>query len=85
MTIAGLWHGASINFILWGFFNGLFLCLEKKFKINQNKNLLKIILNCFIIFNLWLVFRISNIESLINYFNILQHFSWNMFPLQKIK
>ena len=43
MTIAGLWHGASINFILWGFFNGLFLCLEKKFKINQNKNLLKII------------------------------------------
>lgn len=30
MSIAGLWHGASINFILWGFLNGIFLFFEKK-------------------------------------------------------
>ena len=67
MTIAGLWHGASINFIIWGFLNGLFLCFEKKFKLTNNKNFLKIILNCFIIFNLWLIFRISEINDLIFY------------------
>ena len=68
MTIAGLWHGASINFILWGFLNGIFLSLEKKFRIFNNKNLLKIILNCFVIFNLWLIFRISELNDLIIYF-----------------
>jgi D-alanyl-lipoteichoic acid acyltransferase DltB (MBOAT superfamily) len=68
MTIAGLWHGASINFILWGFLNGIFLVLEKKFNIRNNKKIFQIILNCFIIFNLWLIFRITEIKSLINYF-----------------
>jgi alginate O-acetyltransferase complex protein AlgI len=68
MTVAGLWHGASFNFILWGFFNGLFLSLEKIFNINNNRNILKIILNCFIIFNLWLIFRITDVKNLINYF-----------------
>ena len=68
MTLAGLWHGASINFILWGFLNGIFLALEKKFNIRNNKNFFKIILNCFVIFNLWLIFRITEIKSLINYF-----------------
>ena len=68
MTIAGLWHGASINFILWGFLNGLILSLEKIFNKNNNRKFIKIILNCFIIFNLWLIFRITEIDNLINYF-----------------
>lgn len=25
----GLWHGASYNFIVWGLYHGIFLCLEK--------------------------------------------------------
>ena len=29
MTLAGLWHGASWNFVLWGFFHGLWLALEQ--------------------------------------------------------
>ena len=33
MSVAGLWHGASLNFILWGLLNGLFLFLKKKLKI----------------------------------------------------
>jgi alginate O-acetyltransferase complex protein AlgI len=27
--LTGLWHGASWNFVLWGLWYGLFLCLEK--------------------------------------------------------
>ncbi len=26
--ISGLWHGASWNFVIWGFINGLFVCAE---------------------------------------------------------
>jgi len=27
--VTGFWHGASWNFIVWGLFHGLFLCLER--------------------------------------------------------
>ena len=29
MLLGGLWHGASLNFILWGGFHGILLCLDK--------------------------------------------------------
>jgi D-alanyl-lipoteichoic acid acyltransferase DltB (MBOAT superfamily) len=29
MTLCGLWHGASWNFILWGFYNGVLLCAHR--------------------------------------------------------
>jgi alginate O-acetyltransferase complex protein AlgI len=29
MILGGLWHGASVRFLLWGFMHGLFLCVEK--------------------------------------------------------
>ncbi len=29
--LTGLWHGAAWNFILWGFFHGFFIILEKAF------------------------------------------------------
>lgn len=71
MSIAGLWHGASLNFILWGFLNGLILALEKYFKFHEKKNNIKIIINCFIVFNLWIIFRIQDFNILINFFIIL--------------
>ena len=68
MSVAGLWHGASLNFILWGFLNGLILFLEKVFgKFFNIPSLIKIILTCFIIFNLWIVFRINEFSQLISF------------------
>lgn len=32
MVLGGLWHGASWNFVLWGAFHGLLLCIHKVFK-----------------------------------------------------
>jgi alginate O-acetyltransferase complex protein AlgI len=29
MTLCGLWHGASWNYVLWGFYNGVLLCLHR--------------------------------------------------------
>lgn len=31
-TLCGFWHGASINFLLWGLYHGLFLVLERIFR-----------------------------------------------------
>ena len=84
MTIAGLWHGASFNFVLWGFLNGLFLCFEKIYNINNKNSLFRIIFNCFLIFNLWLVFRINEIDNLINYFFIIYSNLLDIFTLQNI-
>ena len=55
MTVAGLWHGSSWNFVLWGLIHGLLLCLEKlNFFLKLNNflpNIFLIFLTCFIVFN----------------------------------
>ena len=72
MTIAGIWHGASLNFILWGFLNGVILCLEKQFGLDKSKySVLRNFFTCFLIFNLWIVFRISDFSKLKIFFDIL--------------
>lgn len=32
MFLSGLWHGAAFNFVLWGFYHGFMLSLERIFK-----------------------------------------------------
>ena len=74
MSVAGFWHGASLNFILWGFLNGLILFIEKIVgKYFNVPSFLKIILTCFIIFNLWMVFRINDFSFLVKF--ILEFYS----------
>ena len=72
MSIAGLWHGASLNFIIWGFLNGLFLFFEKQIgKLITLPKFIKILLTCFVVFNLWVVFRIHEFDVMLNFFKIL--------------
>ena len=72
MCIAGLWHGASFNFILWGFLNGLILSLEKLFKIEKFAySFIKNLFYCFVIFNLWVIFRISDFSIMPIFFGKL--------------
>lgn len=39
MTVIGLWHGATWNFVFFGFFHGLSITLEKIFFPNSKKKL----------------------------------------------
>ena len=71
MTIAGLWHGASFNFLLWGFLNGLLLSIEKYFVFFKKKKIYKIIFNCFIVFNLWVIFRIQEFSQIYIFYELL--------------
>ncbi len=71
MLLGGLWHGASWNFVLWGFIHGLYLIINnvilKIIKVNYFSsiklsliNFLKIILTSFLILITWLPFRSTN-------------------------
>lgn len=37
MVLGGLWHGASANFVLWGFYQGALLCLNRFFRWGVSK------------------------------------------------
>lgn len=63
MTIAGIWHGAGWNFVIWGLGHGVFLAIERGFnfqKLNSTNKWVKLG-RTFIIFNvvsfLWVFFR----------------------------
>lgn len=52
-TISGLWHGASWNFVLWGFLNGLFLAVfDKVFHLRPKNNFAKVPC-CLFVVGLW--------------------------------
>ena len=88
MTVAGLWHGASWNFILWGLIHGFLLSLEKLNIFSKLNNFLpsifSIFLTCFIVFNLWIIFRISDFENLKLFFEILYSGNIYLFNTQVI-
>ena len=37
MTVAGFWHGAGMNFIIWGFFHGVLLVITHTIKTSTRK------------------------------------------------
>lgn len=85
MTIAGAWHGASFNFVLWGFLNGVILSIEKFFNFQKLKyNAFNNIIICFIIFNLWVIFRITEFNKILNFFHILYTSSLNQIIKKEI-
>jgi D-alanyl-lipoteichoic acid acyltransferase DltB (MBOAT superfamily) len=66
--ISGLWHGASWNFIIWGFLNGLFLVFYKSFNSEIRNNYLKVAFTFMLVNFLWVFFRIDKIETIISFF-----------------
>lgn len=66
-TLSGLWHGASLTFIIWGFLHGLFLISENfisKFISLPKRFLWLGFLITFITVNLtWIFFRSGSLEQ----------------------
>jgi D-alanyl-lipoteichoic acid acyltransferase DltB (MBOAT superfamily) len=80
MVLGGLWHGAAWNFVLWGFYHGLLLCLHRI--IGSVKEIGKIssnifikyckILFCFISVSYgWMLFRSTSLDQIVNFSVIL--------------
>ena len=69
MLIGGLWHGAKINFIIWGFVHGIFLIGQRIIPIKLPKIIAGIITFCLTTLA-WIFFRSPN---LVDSIFIIQH------------
>jgi D-alanyl-lipoteichoic acid acyltransferase DltB (MBOAT superfamily) len=76
MILGGLWHGAAINFIVWGTLHGLYLVLHKSLKIifpKQSQNfffktklgkIISISITQYFILLAWIPFRLQEIDGM---------------------
>ncbi len=83
MLIAGLWHGASWMFVLWGAVHGLAQCIHKlylKTKFQIPKAIAIIITFMFINFS-WIIFRAENFNQAVKIYKAL--FNINNFIIPK--
>ncbi|MDH5603041.1 MAG: hypothetical protein OEY51_03855, partial [Cyclobacteriaceae bacterium] len=77
MTIAGVWHGAGWQFILWGFGHGMILAIERRFHLQNLKtgnkfiSALRVLLVFHLVCLLWVFFRAENFSQAMVYFNAL--------------
>lgn len=86
MLLGGLWHGAAWNFVLWGFYQGMLLCIYRAFSTRTSKLFSPIIgtyhfkllgglvatMFCFTITCYgWLLFRATSLEQIATFTNIL--------------
>ncbi|MBR6903131.1 MAG: MBOAT family protein, partial [Clostridia bacterium] len=65
-ALTGLWHGASWNFVLWGLYFFIFICLEKLFlskSLEKNTHLSHIYL-CFVVFFGWVLFKFTSLSEI---------------------
>ncbi len=69
----GLWHGASWNFVLWGLYFALFLCIEKAFllkKLEKSRVLSHVYLLVLVLIS-WVLFAITDFALLGQFFTRL--------------
>lgn len=65
--LSGLWHGANWTFLLWGFYHGLLLIIEKLFFKGKFKARYDFVYRYFVLFSIflgWIIFRSPNLIQL---------------------
>lgn len=65
MFLSGLWHGAGINFILWGLYHGLLLVIFRNSSSDETgyRKAFKILLTYHLVVFGWLMFRSPDFET----------------------
>lgn len=82
MLLGGLWHGAGVNFVLWGVFHGLVLILERATGYAQKADLLRFWkpFAVFITFQLvmfsWILFRCHDFTTFTAVIDSLRSMTW---------
>lgn len=85
-TISGLWHGASINFILWALYNSLLLTasLLLPSKVKFRIRIFNQIIVFFLITFGWLLFIVTDFPILIKALSSIFHFNLDYFDFTKM-
>jgi alginate O-acetyltransferase complex protein AlgI len=77
--LTGLWHGAGLNFIVWGLFSGFLIILEKIYLNKLLDNLPNIFGHLYLIFAIlvsWVFFRSSDFVSSLQYLSKMLSLSY---------
>ena len=80
--LTGIWHGASVNFLLWGLYFGILLLIEKFLLKNVLKNLPAWIQHtyaCLLVMFGWVLFAFDDMKAGLAY--LLQMFGSGNLPL----
>ena len=83
MLCAGLWHGASWLFVLWGMLHGVLLVINhmvRKYNLFAFSNIFKVPVVFLLITLLWVPFRSETYQSMINIFRGLLGFNGFVLP-----
>ena len=64
-ALTGLWHGASWNFVLWGLYFFIFICIEKLFSEKQGggRAALGHVYLCTVVFFGWILFKFTSLTD----------------------
>jgi len=65
MSLCGLWHGASINFLIWGMAHGLVMVGERLNPLKLHHSLSTFLTFLFVM-STWIVFRAENLPQALN-------------------
>jgi len=69
--LTGIWHGANVNFLLWGLYFGVLLIIEKQFllkKLQKAPSIISSIYTLFLVLISWVIFASVDGQGGIGYF-----------------
>ena len=72
--LCGLWHGASLTFVAWGLYHGLFLALERTRFGQWQAKLPRILRHAYVVLAVmagWVIFRANTFPAAADYFRAL--------------
>jgi alginate O-acetyltransferase complex protein AlgI len=77
IILGGLWHGAAWSYVLWGFFHGMALALERPFRnrivSNVAMNIIRIATVYILVSLAWLFFKLPDVSHVILYFKAIRN------------
>lgn len=85
--LTGLWHGASVNFILWGIYFGVILMAEKAFILKWLVKIPKVFRRCYsylIVTISWILFACTKRSERIVFFKALTGIGKNLYVTGKV-
>lgn len=85
MIIAGFWHGAGWNFIVWGLYNGILLVLFQLFKSFKINSFFSVVLTFFLVSFGWLFFRIESFSQFEIFIEKMKDFTFGEYYLRYLK
>ncbi len=85
MIIAGFWHGAGWNYIIWGFYNGILLVLYQFFKSFNINAFIGVLVTFILVWLGWLFFRIDSLLQFEILIHKMTHFTFGEYYLRYLK